>query len=385
MPGERPAGPARLLWLDALRGLAVVGVVAIHVLAAPLLRPSQQTFGGLLWLTILDAASRFSVPAVMVASGLLLTLSQQRRPLPYREFLRRRAWRVVPAYLAWSAVYTVAQGQADGPTAFARSWLRHCLVGDASFHTWFVPVILHLYLLHPLLLHALRRVLTRRRSAAWGIAALVTLKLAMTVWWFPYGFLDGLPPLLAAYLRGGPLAALTWSPYFVIGLLAAAWWTAEDRAAPSLGWVPRLGGISLVLAVLLRANDLSAMPDLDHGAHWAALGWDTASTVLAALGGLAFFGRLLQRPELARAATLLARLGPASYGLYLGHVLVLQQLSRIKLFLVLSLIAETAAAAIVVTLVLTIALLAILARLPGLHPVIGIEPPSSSTDNIVRH
>lgn len=385
MPDESSPAASRMVWLDALRGLAVLAVVAIHVLAAPLLRPSQQPFGSLVWLAGLDAAARFSVPAFFMASGLVLTLSHRRRPLPYSEFLRRRAWRVVPPYLVWSAVYTLAQGQTDGVAGFLTAWLRHCFIGDASFHTWFVPVILHLYVLHPLLVRSLRRPLASRRLAAFAIAVLVTLKLAVAVHGYTYGFLVDMPRLLTDYLRGGPLAALLWSPYFLCGMLAAAWWSDDPRPAPSLTWVPGLGGIALVLAVLLRVNDLRAMPDLDHAAQWAALGWDTFTTVLAALGGIAVCGYLLQRPQFQRIATRLARLGPLSYGIYLGHVLLLLQLSRLKLFLVLSLVAETAPLAILLVAALSIALLALLARLPIVGALAGAERPSSSTDNIIRH
>jgi len=385
MPDEPRAGSARMVWLDALRGLAVVGVVTIHVLAGTLLQPSKQTVGGLAWLATLDAAARFSVPAFFLASGLLLTLGHQRRPLPYREFLLRRAWRVVPAYLSWSAIYTVSQGQTESLGGFLSAFLRHCLVGDASFHTWFVPVILHLYLVHPVLVKGLGKLLQSRRLATAGIAALVLVRLAIAIHSIPYTLPASLPQLLTDYLRNGPLAALHWSAYFVAGMLAAAWWIDAQPESPRASWLPAIGGIALAAAIVLRINGLRAAQDLDHAVNQAVLGWDTLTTVLAAWGGVALFGWLLQRPGLERTSALLSRLGPLSYGLYLGHVVVLQQVSRAKLFMVLSLIAETAIAAILLTLLLTIGLVGLLARIPGLRAVVGVERPAASTDNIVRH
>ena len=226
----------RLLWLDALRGLAVIGVIAIHGLAGALLFPSRYPFAGLLWLTFVDTVARYSVPCFLIASGLLLTLSHRRKPLSYPQFLRRRAWRVVPAYLFWSAIYTWPQHESPGLFGFLGNWARHSLIGDASFHTWYIPVILHLYLLHPLLAEAFGKLAADRRRAAWAIAVLVTLRLAMTRWWFGYGFLDGLPPLLASYFRAGPLAALEWAPYFLIGIAGAAWFDGEDETTLNLRW-----------------------------------------------------------------------------------------------------------------------------------------------------
>lgn len=92
----------RLAEADVLRAAAVVGVVVVHAASWPS-TSTQLRYN--LWHAVILLA-RFSVPAFVVLTGLLLEYN--RRPAANaRAFLRRRGARSVVPWVAWAGAYTV--------------------------------------------------------------------------------------------------------------------------------------------------------------------------------------------------------------------------------------------------------------------------------------
>ena len=134
----------RVVFLDYLRCVACLMVMVVH---------ACETFyfgddgglqflsrGDMFWSTFVDSSVRASVPLfVMASSYLLFPLSK-----PTGEFFRRRLARVLVPFAIWAAAYTVW---------WHGDW-RQLLFNfpmAVGGHLWFVPMLLGLYLLMPLL------------------------------------------------------------------------------------------------------------------------------------------------------------------------------------------------------------------------------------------
>lgn len=173
-----PRGHIRVI--DGLRALAIGGVLLYHA------RPSLAV-GGFLGVTVFLVLSGF-----LITRGLLGLLESGR--CSYPKFVVRRARRIWPPVLTTIAfaavvVYLWAPSlllklRADAvPSAlFYSNWsyiFRHVSYFDAAglpsplTHLWYTSLIMQFYLLWPLLLALIVRLMRRRWARACAIAALI--------------------------------------------------------------------------------------------------------------------------------------------------------------------------------------------------------------------
>lgn len=331
------ARPA-LAWLDPLKGIALAWIflnhLAEHLFGSPLfmnpgagwldsdanwrqrleqLRP--MTGGG--WLDLPANVLRYvgwcgdqGVELFLILSGIGLALgyARGRGPFDTPAFYRRRLLRLYPTW--WGAhvlllLFAIPLAlPTGGMKAFGLSLLGLRLTPGTLYTPvpawWFVPLLLQLYLLFPLLRALLLRL------GPWRFLLLVlavTLPLrALGLWWFSQhqqGYLD-------AWSRGA--IGLTRLPEFAFGMaLGHAWANAPERVEAALR-APR----TLLAAALLYCLGLAA--------SFTLLGMAPALLLLGA-GALVLLLRLW--PLLARAAPPFAALlrwaGAHSFSLYLVH------------------------------------------------------------------
>lgn len=173
-----PSRPNRIGYLDGIRALAILSVVAVHWL--PLYMPARlPVFKG----------AYIGVDLFLVLSGYLITrILWQSRAQPiraaYAEFLWRRFWRLYPALLGMLAILTplafLAWGPADGMKAALRavaaalqltSVVAALGLGTTTpfEQTWTLGWEWYFYLVWPLALLALRnRGVSALKAAAWS-------------------------------------------------------------------------------------------------------------------------------------------------------------------------------------------------------------------------
>ena len=129
---------------DFLRGLAIIGVVLIHV-TAPL-----ATEGEVLAILV-NQISRFAVPVFFFLSGWGLTIAKSfAKSEGYGDFLKARFLSVFPQYILWNFIY-LAYSDVWGSENLTEVF-KAFLLGTIYNHLYFVPVILVLYVFYPLLL-----------------------------------------------------------------------------------------------------------------------------------------------------------------------------------------------------------------------------------------
>jgi len=150
-PIPSPNKPQQLDWINNLRIVAMFLVVILHT-TSPMLMAYGKVPDNWLIADFYNALARFGVPVFVMITGALL-LGRDYEP---GDFLKRRLWRIIPPFLFWSLVY-VAYAWYDEDIAFTNDvWLNvkivlHQLKFGASYHLWYVYMLIGLYFIIPIL------------------------------------------------------------------------------------------------------------------------------------------------------------------------------------------------------------------------------------------
>ncbi|MFD8810851.1 acyltransferase family protein [Streptomyces sp. NPDC059627] len=303
--------------LDGLRGLAALYVVLFHCWLYTF--PGYPRSSAPAWLGGL-MFGRLAVVFFLVLSGFSLAISPARhgwRTSGIGEFLRRRAWRILPPYWAalvlslvvsWFVVPASHFGPPTGATVLVYGLVAQDMVTaptpNGAF--WSIGVEAELYLLFPLLLFV------RRRWGAAILAACVTLPVVAL----------GLTAPGANPVEGDNWLAPHLAPVFAAGVIGAGVVAASDRVRRlPWGWFAVLAALPVLSLGVVRGPVWT----VNHY-FWIDLAIAPAMTMLlaaVATGKPAVLVRLLTaRP--------VHGLGGFSYSLYLIHLpIVLAVIRRI--------------------------------------------------------
>ncbi|MEH0448075.1 MULTISPECIES: acyltransferase family protein [unclassified Streptomyces] len=303
--------------LDGLRGLAALYVVLFHCWLYTF--PGYPDSSAPRWLDGL-MYGRLAVVFFLVLSGFSLAISPARhgwRSEGVAEYLRRRAWRILPPY--WAALcmslviawFVVPASHSGPPTGW--SMAVYGLLGQDVFTAptpngafWSIAVEAELYVVFPLLLFV------RRRASAAVLVVLVTLPVVVRGLTAP---------------GGTPVEGDNWltphlAPVFVAGMVGAAVVVASERVRRlPWGWFAVLAAVPVLALGVIKGSVWT----LTHY-FWVDLAVAPAMTMLivaVATGRPAVLVRLLTaRP--------VRSLGEFSYSLYLIHLpIVLAVIRRV--------------------------------------------------------
>jgi peptidoglycan/LPS O-acetylase OafA/YrhL len=296
----------RVAGLDGLRGLAALYVMLFHAWLLSFKHfPHNTGPGYLTWAMY----GRLSVVFFLALSGFSLALGpagnqwrlgNRRRLGNVARFLRRRAWRILPAYwaaLAFSLViaYHVPASHKGEPTH--RSIAVFGLLLQDVFWAktpngafWSVAVEAELYLLFPLLLFIRRRL------------GVVLLLAAVTVPVIVYGAVQGVPA------EGDTGLTPHLAPVFAAGIAAAG-----IRAKLPWHWLAPAAILPVLFVIHFKGSYWTA-----HHYFWIDLAITPGLTmlILAVANGRLSWTRRLDG------------LGKISYSLYLIHLPILTVLAK---------------------------------------------------------
>lgn len=359
LPPGAPAAAAReyLPFLDVTRILAVVGVIAIHVIGGAV---SGGTAG--IGLIALDMALIAAVPVFIMMAGALSLDPRAHRHGP-GVFLRRRAARILPALIVWSVFYVVAiRMVVGGQEITAQDVLQMAVDGDAYTHLYFLWVVAGLYVTAPVLAAFLAPAEGRR---AWIVGLMAC---AWTVAVMAAGQLENIGDLEHAPVSGGAMTYfLLYLGYFVLGRAMLVRPIPRWAAVLGLASVPVLVGVVTALYGLR-----SAQADAGGIGPFVAMlapSYVSLPVVLYAVVLMASICALCREwrvPE--RTARVLRTLGNATFGVFLVHFAVLAVLRAIPALAPF----ETGPMLVcfAVTAVVSSAISIIGARIPGLRRIL---------------
>lgn len=219
-----------LFFIDLLRCVATIAVVAIHVLG-----PWRELFGLVSESQWLAAASynallRWAVPIFFMISGALLltSLAPQQAPFDCHRYLQRRVAKVVVPFLIWSVLYAIIAGF-DGNGWHSEQTLSTLTQANNQptwYHLWFFYSFIPVYFVIPLLAPLLYKMTSQQVKLllyAWFVLTLMN--------WFD----------VTSFLRQ-PL--LLYSGYLVLG-----WYLIHRDHREDVGLWLWAGGAMLVFNV----------------------------------------------------------------------------------------------------------------------------------------
>ena len=127
--------------LTTVRVLACFMVILLHVAAELLVKyPGEGWWAG----NFYDSLVRSSVPLFLMLAGATML----RRDEPMGRFYVKRAWRVLPPLVFWSAFYLAWLRYNGGATG---NWLLAVLTGPTMYHLWYFYALVGLYAILPVL------------------------------------------------------------------------------------------------------------------------------------------------------------------------------------------------------------------------------------------
>ncbi|MFF2368558.1 acyltransferase family protein [Streptomyces sp. NPDC058122] len=301
--------------LDGLRGLAALYVLLFHCWLLVFRGfPANSGPSWLGWLMY----GRFAVVFFLILSGFSLAISAARKDWRLggvADFLRRRAWRILPPYwaalafslmVAWLVVPASHLGPPTGKTILVYGLVVQDIfmapTPNGAF--WSIGVEAELYLVFPIFL------LLRRRLGAIALIAIVTVTVVA----------HGLLSKNALPVEGMNGLTLNLAPVFVAGMVGAGVIVASEKVRRMpWHWMASLAAVPALYLVVVRGSVWT----VEHY-FWMDLVVVPAMTLLVvavSTGKPNFLVRFLDtRP--------VRGLGNVSYSLYLIHLPIIMGIVR---------------------------------------------------------
>ncbi|NOV00885.1 acyltransferase [Paenibacillus planticolens] len=297
-----PSRP-KLPEIDLVRAIAIIAVVLIHSTSGAtqlsLGSGSQAVF------FMLNKASLFTVPLFIWISGVVLfyTYYDRWEPGMSRVFWTKRLRRILIPYVLCSLFYYLYnQFMFHGNIQFDVIYFIKLLIsGNASYHLYYMVIIVQFYLLFPLLITAVRR-------SAWLRQWLIPLGIGVQA--AAYAFHHEVHPL-PEYAS----LFVSYSALFAFGAFMGIHYTAivawSERYKQLIWTIMCLAGATFVGMLLLHQYGLTAI-----GNVWFELALLVYCMSMPLCCVRWSQARLASRSKLGSS---LSALGAASFGIYLVH------------------------------------------------------------------
>lgn len=308
------AAKERLAWIDAAKGAAVLMVVCMHTNSIFQFRLSPSTPTATWWiLNFINTTCRVCVPLFFMLSG-AVTLGPPERSFIDRGYVLRVGRTLVPLFI-WSLVYLVTYRLSSHRTPTVNDLLG-IFAGQAHYHLWLLYSITGLLIISPML-NSYVCATGERGALKLGILWLLVAGIS---WALAHRFQFVVEP---NFTRALP----TYTGYFVIGYalcnFPVSWQTKF------MSTVVYLIGLITCMLLVRSVNSQSTQFEGFIGDY---------TNPLVMIMSIATF--LLLRPMNAtipsgqpgRLTTFFARLGRASLGIYVSHVLILDTVVRVAVY-----------------------------------------------------
>ncbi len=288
-----------LRWVDLVRTLGAFLVVIAHI---------QFGGGGPAWVGgFYFVLSRIAVPMFFMASGYLLLSKEE----PYLVFFRKRALKVIVPFLAWSVIYMLWKREYfDASFSFevVAAYAIKILRGPRTNHLWFFYPLIGLYLVTPIL-----RILTAR-GVVNDLVYFCGLWFLVTPVFYTLQEFTPLQFGFEIYFAAGYIG------YYVLGYLLG-------KIRFSRIYLYGLMGLFVIVSIgstaIIHHNSV-----IDY--HTQYFG-NYLSINIVALSAAAFV-LLRELPVNDGFNRVLAPFSKASFGVYLIHVIVLDEMAKSQLF-----------------------------------------------------
>lgn len=309
--------------LDPIRIVTAFGVIGVHVLAFTLFL--EHTGGATLLHNAFLNALHFTRQIFMFVTAFALIYVYYGKPFAPKRFLIKRAIGVLLPYSLWSILYTwVNSPQPFLP--FVGTSLFNILTGDASYQLYYILLSLQFYLIFPLFMLVLKRF----ERHPWK-TLIVSLAVQLVVIYLDYHFIQSGP------LGGTPFGrfiniyqdrfVLTYQFFFFLGAFSALYLQQARTFIMKHAWV--VIGIFLVTTAWVWGHFFLQVL-IYHESQGYALSVLQPSIEIYSIGVILLFcwiaSHWAKRTDAEGHPTgsrFWQNLSDASFGVYLVHVLIL--------------------------------------------------------------
>lgn len=150
--------------LEVLRSIAFFAVVIQHILGMYLRGSSASLFNNII-IGITFGFVKFAVPVFIFLTGVVLFYHYYAH-LNYFSFIKKRFISIVLPYIAWSVLY-VFEGSKNfsfWKVSWMNMFVENLFLGSASYHLWYIIMILQAFLLLPLIFTVFKYIQVRFNS-----------------------------------------------------------------------------------------------------------------------------------------------------------------------------------------------------------------------------
>lgn len=311
----------RLDRFDELRGLSIIGVVAIHAASHDI--SAVGGGGGEYWLlSLLTLLGRFAVPSFLILSGFFISYKEKQGGFgDLRRNALKRGFRIIPPYVFWSSVYFLAfvllGVQYSRPPI--QIFLEKLATGTVALHLYFIVLIIQMYFLSYI------GFMRNGEISRLGIVLTIGAFLLFAI------------PSYIIEVDGGELSKASyyfkslersffprWLVYFAFGRWVGAHWTVVQEYATRHR---RAIKMSLIGSFLLCAAEFLCLRFFSSNALFLPTDWMISCLPFGSLFALWF---LTRAPLFGQVSVKLRNLGVASFGVYLLHEPLLTILMQCK-------------------------------------------------------
>ena len=306
--GENP-DKKRMVHYDLLRILAAFSVVMLHSAAQfwytlPVTGREWRIADGY------DALSRFGVPVFVMLSGALFL--DRERQVDLRRLFRHNILRLLAVFCLWSALYGLYDSRNfDWGAAGVKEVVKEMIYG--RYHLWFLPMIIGIYLLLPVL-HA-----WVARAGEWELRYFLWLFFLFQILRTTAKALIGNEPFQYVIGLGEIEMVCGYLGYFVLG-----YYIAHVGIGPRCRRGLYLSVLPAAVCNVVLGSVLSERAGRPLGEIYDSFGLFTFLIVTALFE---FFTRTVSRISWGPAASRLIReLSMATLGVYVMHVGMIEAL-----------------------------------------------------------
>lgn len=308
--------------IDIMRVMGFLMVVDQHILGA-YAKLRETRFGDALILHFLYLVGRPAVPMFIAITGFTLFYANYNR-FEIKSYYTKRLKTIAAPYLFWSLASIIIFHEFDK----LKNLLPILATGTASYHLWYMGMSIRLYILFPIILALTPWIL--RKSKAEKSLMLITFCI---FYWMIFREKDFLSSSLSAFFFGSSSGfskifidydPIFWSIYLVCGAIVFFRYEAFKTVVLKYSKLIFISYIPL-LSYMYYTQICSLMPEYfpriayEHGLYTLFMLYTSVIMYIAAL-------KLSSSRSLLK--IYMPRLGMLSFGAYLVHVIVLQQVAN---------------------------------------------------------
>lgn len=298
----------RTVYFDYLRVFAVFSVIIIHLSAQNF---ESTDVNGLAWQTFnfFNSLARWSVPVFVMISGALFLGKE----IPVKKLYSKYVLRMVISFLAWSVVYLPFSGEYPDKVSLVIELLH------GHYHMWFIPMIIGLYISVPVInkIAENEKVMKYYLVLAFVFAFLVPWVTTLAYDFAPQLIITGVAALRLDIDYMYMNIVLGYAGYFILGYwLSKAVFSKQQRAVIYLIGIT---GFVLTIGLDLFASFKVQKP---WGNYY---GYFNVNVLFESIAVFIWFR--YRKYTWIKRNSFVQKLSKYSFGAYLVHLLIIEQLN----------------------------------------------------------